>query len=102
MTVKQGFNRVQFCMISECPVTFHKPDLNETTAVCHTSASCTGINCCVYVPLLDRTFDVFLDVDSCYGKLSVGIEKMYKNKSFLGYQGGQMEMFSLQNAVRLE
>ncbi|KAJ8320500.1 LOW QUALITY PROTEIN: hypothetical protein KUTeg_002087 [Tegillarca granosa] len=77
---------------NECPVTFDKPDLNETTAVCHTSSTCTGINCCVYVPLLDRTFDVFLDVDSCYGKLSVGVEKIYQLSDLIGENKIMMDM----------
>ena len=70
--------------------------------VCHISDTCTAIDCCAYIPLLNKTFNFFLNIDPCYEQLSVGIEKMHHEYKLLDYQYGRTDHFNLLGVVRTE
>ncbi|CAG2190136.1 COL12A [Mytilus edulis] len=71
------------------------PMLSEDI-VCRVNDSCTTIDCCVNVPLLNQTFNFYLDIDPCYQEVTVGIEKMLTTQKLLdGYTFGSFNNFTL-------
>jgi hypothetical protein len=78
------------------------PDLSDDV-VCRVNDSCTVIDCCVNVPLLNQTFNFYLDIDPCYQEVTVGIEKMFTTQKLLnGYTFGFLHNFTLLGIGRLE
>jgi hypothetical protein len=69
---------------------------------CHIPDSCTGIDCCVDVDIIGRSFRVFALLDACGYKLSVGIDKLKFDLTLFDYKWGKEEHFSLQGVVRIE
>ncbi|VDI06314.1 Hypothetical predicted protein [Mytilus galloprovincialis] len=86
---------------SECPTPIAVPDLPDNI-VCHISGTCTDVNCCVHIPLINKTFDAYIKLDPCYEKLSVGIEKMHNQYKLLDYTYGKTENFNLLGLLRFE
>ncbi|CAC5374575.1 unnamed protein product [Mytilus coruscus] len=78
------------------------PMLSEDI-VCRVNDSCTTIDCCVNVPLLNQTFNFYLDIDPCYQEVTVGIEKMLTTQKLLdGYTFGSFHNFTLLGVGRME
>ncbi|VDI03913.1 Hypothetical predicted protein, partial [Mytilus galloprovincialis] len=71
-------------------------------ARCRLPSYCTGIQCCVAVPILKRTFETHVLLDACAYKLSIGIEKLVINESLFDYTFNTWKTVSLGNMVRLE
>uniref|UniRef100_K1PRD9 Uncharacterized protein n=1 Tax=Magallana gigas TaxID=29159 RepID=K1PRD9_MAGGI len=70
-------------------------------ALCTVSSSCTNIRCCVNIPLLNRTFEVGMELDYSYMSLRVYVEKMTRRQSLIGYQFGQEETLSVHGVFKL-
>lgn len=87
--------------VAECPTPIAVPDLPDNI-VCHISGTCTDVNCCVHIPLLNKTFDAYIKLDPCYEKVSVGIEKMHNQYKLLDYTYGKTENFNLLGLLRFE
>lgn len=89
-------------MISDCPVSV-KSSLTSIAdlALCSVSPSCTNIKCCVGVPLLNRTFEVGMELDYSYYSLRVNVEKMYRRQSLIGYGFGKEEILSVHGVFKL-
>lgn len=68
---------------------------------CHVPSYCTGIDCCVHVGLVKRSFRVYLHLDACNYVFAIGIEKFGLNVSLLDYQWGKTEEFSMFGALRI-
>ncbi|KAK3102203.1 hypothetical protein FSP39_009587 [Pinctada imbricata] len=86
---------------NECYIPSMLPTIIGNSA-CQVTSECTKINCCLDVPLLNRTFSFYLHIDACYKTLSVGIEKQVRKHSLIGYSFGTVERFNLRGAVRVE
>ncbi|VDH92137.1 Hypothetical predicted protein [Mytilus galloprovincialis] len=71
-------------------------------ASCRLSSYCTGLQCCMEVPLLQRSFETHVLLDACAYKLSIGIEKLVINESLFDYTLNTWKTVSLGNMVRLE
>ncbi|XP_071145140.1 uncharacterized protein [Mytilus edulis] len=85
---------------SECLASISLPILPSTTK-CHLFNSCTSISCCVEVPVLQRSFNMFLDLDACNLKLTVGIEKLNFVQMLFDYHWGMNKSFWLNGILRL-
>ncbi|KAL3873866.1 hypothetical protein ACJMK2_036950, partial [Sinanodonta woodiana] len=86
---------------SSCPYDVKLPSLPSGVA-CHIPSLCTGVQCCVDVEFLNRSFNAFLLLDSCNYKLTVGIEKLNFTKHLFDYSWGKQDQFWLFGAVRLD
>ncbi|XP_062581277.1 uncharacterized protein LOC134243073, partial [Saccostrea cucullata] len=69
-------------------------------ALCTVSSSCTNIKCCVNIPLLNRTFEVGMELDYSYYSLKVNVEKMTRRQSLIGYTFGKEETLSVQGVFK--
>jgi hypothetical protein len=69
---------------------------------CHIPDYCTGIDCCVDVDLIGKSFNAYVLMDACNYKLSVGIEKLAFNLTLFEYEWGKVEHFYLQGVIRIE
>ncbi|XP_052081233.1 uncharacterized protein LOC127719257 [Mytilus californianus] len=86
---------------SECNRDITLPALPSNIA-CHVFETCTSIECCVEIPLLNTTLNFYLDVDTCRSSVTVGIERLYHKYSLLDYTFGETENFNLFGVTRLE
>ncbi|XP_076086925.1 uncharacterized protein LOC143057500 [Mytilus galloprovincialis] len=85
----------------ECPHNITLPTLPDNI-ICKLFESCTKIECCAAIPLLNTTFSFYLDVDTCHSSVTVGIEKMYHKYSLLDYTYGETEHFNLLGLARMK
>ena len=72
-----------------CPSTLTLPTIRNTAA-CYIPSYCTGVSCCVEVPLVGRSFLVSALIDGCNMKLNLEIEKRTVNISLIGYTWGKI------------
>lgn len=70
-------------------------------AMCAVSSSCTSVRCCVAVPLLNRTFEVHLDIDNSYYTMKASVEKIQRKQSLVGYTFGTEETLSIYGVFKL-
>ncbi|KAK3612537.1 hypothetical protein CHS0354_024514 [Potamilus streckersoni] len=84
-----------------CPANLTTKALNDSIA-CHIPEYCTGIDCCINVNLLQRSFRTYLFLDACDFKLTVGIEKRKFEVLLFGYQWGSPEEFDLNGVIHAE
>lgn len=89
-----------FLSFSECPHPVDSVALPEFIT-CHVPSYCTGIDCCVHIGLVKRSFKVFLHLDACNFIFAIGIEKFGLNISLLEYEWGKTEEFSLLGVLRV-
>ncbi|XP_063420822.1 uncharacterized protein LOC134706043 [Mytilus trossulus] len=86
---------------SECNSDLTLPALPSNIA-CQVFETCTSIECCVEIPLLNSTLNFYLDVDTCRSSVTVGIERLYHKYSLLDYTFGETENFNLFGVTRLK
>lgn len=65
------------------------PNLSTSTA-CHILDTCLGLTCCVENEFLQRTFQIYFELDSCNSKLSIGIEKVFYNTTLIDFKWGKI------------
>ena len=87
--------------ISECYKVLNLPDLPSNIS-CHVADVCSKIDCCLHVPLINRTFNFDVDIDPCYQEFVVGIEKMSHKYKLLSYKFGTLEHFNVLGLLRLK
>ena len=75
--------------ISECKIDLSLLELPEEIS-CHIPDYCTGIECCVFVGLIRRSFQVQVLLDGCSNKVTVAIEKLRRTKVFRNYDYGKI------------
>lgn len=82
------------------------PDLTDTlptlptSIICSLSDTCTGVDCCVDVELLGRSIHTYVDIDPCYYRMTVGLERMEFNTSLVDYTWGSVIDVALYGVVR--
>ena len=91
----------KFVYFAVCTADLSLPVLPYNMA-CMLPDYCTGIQCCVYIPLLDITIEAHVLIDVCNLKLSIGIENMVINESLSDYDFNTEKVISLRNMVRLK
>ncbi|XP_052090897.1 uncharacterized protein LOC127727822 [Mytilus californianus] len=86
--------------IGMCGADLSLPTLPKNLA-CRLPDYCTGIQCCVYIPVLDMYVEAHLLLDICDLRLSIGLENMVINESLAHYNYNTEKIVSLGNMVRL-
>ncbi|VDI08030.1 Hypothetical predicted protein [Mytilus galloprovincialis] len=61
---------------NECPSMPNSLNPLSSYIACYIPDHCTAVDCCLDVELLDRSFHIFVDIDSCYYRLTIGVERM--------------------------
>ncbi|XP_052067236.1 uncharacterized protein LOC127706620 [Mytilus californianus] len=87
--------------IEECPLTIVKPQL-QNGVTCTLTHSCTGVECCLDVELIDRSIFFKLDLDPCNHILLLSIENLSYNISLFNFDWGRDIRFSLENVFRID
>ena len=65
-----------FLLLSDCPKDIDLRAITDKNVHCHVLDYCTGIRCCMLVPLINWNFEVFLLIDTCNLYLDVSIERL--------------------------
>ncbi|XP_071150838.1 uncharacterized protein [Mytilus edulis] len=68
----------------DCPLAVNLPPI-ETSMTCYIPSYCTGINCCIEVDQIGKTFNVYALLDGCNWRLTLGIERRKIDISLLDY-----------------
>lgn len=78
-----------FCNITDCPLPVVTSSL-PTGALCQIPSTCTSVQCCIttHSPL-ERSFSVFLDLDPCNHRISLGIENFVHEISLYDFTYGK-------------
>ncbi|KAK3609659.1 hypothetical protein CHS0354_035944, partial [Potamilus streckersoni] len=87
----------------ECPKQLTVPKL-PSGLKCHVSKSCDAFECCMYLPMVDRTARIYLQLDNsdCNFKIIGGIEKLRFEKLLLDYEFGMKDQISLNNFINID
>ncbi|XP_071123204.1 uncharacterized protein [Mytilus edulis] len=85
---------------SGCKKTLTLAKLSRNIA-CGLPEYCTGATCCVNLPLLGRSIEVFVLLDVCNYKITIGIEMMIQEISLFDYIYNTWQNVTLGNMVRL-
>lgn len=75
-------------LLSECAFNMSLPSLSPSVA-CHILETCLGITCCVENKFLQRTFQIYFELDPCSSKLSLGIENVFYNTTLTDFKWGR-------------
>ncbi|VDI45263.1 Hypothetical predicted protein [Mytilus galloprovincialis] len=73
---------------NECRSNRHVFSPLPSNITCNIQDHCTAVDCCIHVELLNRSFHVYMDIDSCYYRLTVGIERMNYTMNLFDYKWG--------------
>ena len=65
----------------------------HSSVTCYIPDYCTGINCCVEVGKIGKSFNAYALLDGCNWKLSVGVEKRSFNISLTEYEWGKQNVY---------
>ncbi|VDI38371.1 SWI/SNF-related matrix-associated actin-dependent regulator of chromatin subfamily E, member 1 [Mytilus galloprovincialis] len=85
----------------DCPLASDLPPI-ETSMTCYIPSYCTGINCCIEVDQIGKTFNVYALLDGCNWRLTLGIERRKIDISLLDYNWGETQVFTLMDIIHLE
>lgn len=88
----KNIDNIGFFFTTECPSMPNLVHPLSSDIACYIPDHCTAVDCCVYVELLDRSFHVYLDIDSCYYRLTVGVERMNYTLNLIDYKWGMFEL----------
>ncbi|VDI42060.1 Hypothetical predicted protein, partial [Mytilus galloprovincialis] len=72
------------------------------TVSCYVPDYCTGIDCCVDVGKIGKSFRIYALLDACNWKLSIGIEKRAFNFTILDYNWGEKKTMSILKVLKME
>lgn len=62
---------------------------------CTIPEHCTGISCCLNIPLINKTINVGIDLDACNYNFHVQVGNFEINESLLSYKFGQWNRVDL-------
>ncbi|VDI45262.1 Hypothetical predicted protein [Mytilus galloprovincialis] len=85
---------------SECSSKVELPILPKEV-VCHLDSTCNGITCCIEIKLLQKNINVFMDIDSCNYRVSIGIEKYQFHFSFGDFQFGVQQNIHISKVIEI-
>ncbi|KAK3609660.1 hypothetical protein CHS0354_035945 [Potamilus streckersoni] len=84
---------------STCPIPLNLPALPNNVA-CHIPDICTGFDCCVYFPLLGRSFHIMVKLDACNYLFTLQLENWKKEIVLLEYEFGTPGNVSLHDVFQ--
>ncbi|XP_048258717.1 uncharacterized protein LOC124137708 isoform X1 [Haliotis rufescens] len=86
---------------SDCPKQVSLPTLPDSVS-CSLPDHCTGIDCCLTVPLISRNVHFKVDLDMCKMTLTLAIEKLEFSRLLFNYQFGTPESFNVKGIFRTD
>ncbi|XP_046562947.1 uncharacterized protein LOC124271840 [Haliotis rubra] len=86
---------------SDCPRPVSLPTLPDSLS-CSLPDHCTGIDCCLNVPLISRNVHFKVDLDMCKMTLTLAIEKLEFSRLLFNYQWGTPDSFNLKRIFRAD
>ena len=81
-------------ILTACPVDLSLPALTGPLT-CHIPDYCTGVECCVDVKPIGRSFHVYIFLDACSNRIKLGIEKFGIDVSYLNFEFGMLVLTAL-------
>ena len=69
---------------------------------CFMDDTCSGFECCSYVEMLQRSFEITFKLNPCSQTLTIGIERILKHISLTQFEFGVKQKFYLNGFIRLE
>ncbi|CAG2190131.1 unnamed protein product [Mytilus edulis] len=89
--------------LNACPLSTNIPDLDPsyTGIACHVTDMCTGVDCCVTSTVLDRSFNVKVELAPCDYILTIGIDDFVYSLSLEEFRMGEQQQFSLGGVVNI-
>ncbi|VDI70198.1 Hypothetical predicted protein [Mytilus galloprovincialis] len=95
MFTEKGWNT------KDCPVELDLPPIDSSVS-CYIPDYCTGINCCIEIDQIGKTFNAYALLDGCNWRLTVGIERRKIEISLRDYTWGETKTLTLMEAVQIE
>ena len=77
-------------VISECQLPLESAEVSSDVT-CNIQESCTGIDMCLYVPVLNRNIHAYLILHDCNKILEIGIELHTVNVTFDDIEWGKFD-----------
>ena len=87
--------------ISACGESVTLPQLPAYTK-CRLPSYCTGAQCCSNIAYLGKSLEVFVLVDPCSYRVSIGLERRNINVTLMEFTQGSWQMVTLGNVLRLQ
>lgn len=87
---------------SDCPVDILSLPSLPSTVTCHLQKSCTAVDCCVEPPLIGRSFQAELSLDTCDFELLVRLENKKVKIPLFFYVWGVEESVGLNGFLNLK
>ncbi|KAK3101936.1 hypothetical protein FSP39_007496 [Pinctada imbricata] len=73
---------------SSCSMAVQTPVLPSNMS-CHLLSSCTGVECCVDVDIIETTVSALYSLDPCQQKITIQIEELKTNQSLYDFSWGK-------------
>ncbi|XP_063447091.1 uncharacterized protein LOC134726610 [Mytilus trossulus] len=83
-----------------CPSNVPIQDLTGSLS-CTIPDYCTGIDCCVEIPQIGRTFHVYLLLDACLHRLKIGIENLGLDQAYFNFEFDKINEVKLSQLISL-
>ncbi|XP_060567959.1 uncharacterized protein LOC132726631 [Ruditapes philippinarum] len=93
------FNESSFCL-SDCKLTFDNISTSDGMS-CFIPGSCTGVELCVYIPLIGRYINAYMHLHTCNFTIDIGIEQFRFSVGFFDYEWGETKEFILKDVLQL-
>lgn len=87
---------------SDCGLSVSIPPLPAGVVCTINKDTCTGLDCCIGVPLTNKTMNFYINVNHCYKDIRVGVETMFREYKLLDYSYNTPEKFNLRGVGRME
>ncbi|XP_076089891.1 uncharacterized protein LOC143061777 [Mytilus galloprovincialis] len=87
---------------NDCGMTVSVPVLPSGVVCTVSMDTCTGLECCITIPLTNKTMNFRININHCYLDITVGLESMYRQYKLLDYTFGTIEHFNLIGVGRME
>jgi hypothetical protein len=98
--LESSFLSISFIIYLGCPRTIEVPTLPENLQ-CRISDSCTQVDCCLYVDIFDRGFQIHANVDPCTYQMTLSIENFEYTTQLFNYTWGEIEEVWLFGILRI-
>ncbi|XP_063447892.1 uncharacterized protein LOC134727440 [Mytilus trossulus] len=87
----------------ECPLDITLPEIPSNIPVsCHIPDYCTGIQCCVDVEFIKKSFHFYILLDGCQYRIKAGIDRFGIDEAFFSFDSGMVKNLKLGNIMFLD
>ncbi|XP_063447893.1 uncharacterized protein LOC134727441 [Mytilus trossulus] len=87
---------------NDCGMPVSVPALPSGVVCTVSTDTCTGLDCCITIPLTNKTMNFRININHCYQDITVGLESMYREYKLLDYDFGTVEHFNLRGVGKME